>query len=504
MRYDAIYARQSIDKEDSISIESQIEYCTYETRGGRYEVFSDKGYSGKNTDRPQFQAMLSKIRSGEIGRVICYKLDRISRSILDFTGMIDEFRKYDVEFISCTEKFDTSTPMGRAMINICVVFAQLERETIQQRITDAYRSRSLKGFYMGGKIPYGFKLEPYKIDGIHTSRYVVNEDEAEIVRLIYDLYSEPSRSIRDVVKYLTSHGIQRDGFNDGFWSITRVSEMIRNPVYVRADNDIYDFYSSHGTVIHNPAEDFIGTNGCYLYSEKSAKSKVHSLQSHHLVLAPHEGIVQSDIWIKCRRKSLENTQFAKPIKARNTWLAGKIKCPKCGYAMVVRKSKTRAGRYFICSRHEDSITGCEGVGGLYAGEIEQLVFDAMSRKIFEIGIRSGNKPSIDPKLNELKVRLSAIESEILKLTDKIADANDILIRYINDRIEALDTEKRSLQDTIHELESGFHPNAGDILEASECMSKWDELTIEDRMAVTDILIERVEADKENVTIKWKI
>ena len=93
LQYDAIYARQSVDKMDSISIESQIEYCQYEARGGYYKVFQDKGYSGKNTDRPNFQLMLEAIRNGEVKRVIVYKLDRISRSILDFATMMAEFHE---------------------------------------------------------------------------------------------------------------------------------------------------------------------------------------------------------------------------------------------------------------------------------------------------------------------------------------------------------------------------------------------------------------------------
>ena len=103
IKEDSIYARQSVDKADSISIESQIEFCKYETRGGPYRVYKDKGYSGKNTERPEFQQMLTAIRNGEIKRVICYKLDRCSRSILDFANLMEEFQKYDVEFVSCTE-----------------------------------------------------------------------------------------------------------------------------------------------------------------------------------------------------------------------------------------------------------------------------------------------------------------------------------------------------------------------------------------------------------------
>ena len=145
-RIDAIYARQSVDRKDSISIESQIEFCKYELRGGNYKDYKDKGFSGKNTDRPRFQELMADIKRGLIRRVVVYKLDRISRSILDFATMMELFQQYNVEFVSSTEKFDTSTPMGRAMLNICIVFAQLERETIQKRVTDAYYSRCQRGF----------------------------------------------------------------------------------------------------------------------------------------------------------------------------------------------------------------------------------------------------------------------------------------------------------------------------------------------------------------------
>ena len=157
-RINAIYARQSVDRADSISIESQIEFCKYELKGGSFKEYKDKGYSGKNTVRPQLQQLLTDIRRGEVEKVIVYKLDRISRSILDFSNMMNLFQQYQLEFVSSTEKFDTSTPMGRAMLNICIVFAQLERETIQKRVSDAYYSRSQKGFRMGGKPPYGYRL----------------------------------------------------------------------------------------------------------------------------------------------------------------------------------------------------------------------------------------------------------------------------------------------------------------------------------------------------------
>ena len=265
-RIDAIYARQSVDKKDSISIESQIEFCKYELKGGNCKEYKDKGYSGKNTERPQFQQLMRDIESGLVRKVVVYKLDRISRSILDFAKMMDFFQKYEVEFVSSTEKFDTSTPMGRAMLNICIVFAQLERETIQKRVQDAWHSRCQRGFKMGGKTPYGFRTEPYVMDGVRTKKLVIEPTEAAFVRQMYEMYADPQVSLHDITKKLTADGMRT--YHGRPLSRATLSVILRNPIYVMADLDIYEFYKSQGTDIYNDAADFAGTNGCYYYQGK--------------------------------------------------------------------------------------------------------------------------------------------------------------------------------------------------------------------------------------------
>ena len=231
-RINAIYARQSVDRADSISIESQIEFCKYELKGGSFREYKDRGYSGKNTTRPQLQQLLADIRRGEVEKVIVYKLDRISRSILDFSNMMELFQQYQVEFVSSTEKFDTSTPMGRAMLNICIVLAQLERETIQKRVCDAYYSRSQKGFHMGGKAPYGYRLEEIVMDGIHTKKLVEKPEEGEIVREIFHMYCQPETSYGDITRYYTEKGVL---FYGKALIRPMLAQLLRNPAYVRAD-----------------------------------------------------------------------------------------------------------------------------------------------------------------------------------------------------------------------------------------------------------------------------
>ena len=288
-RIDAIYARQSVDRKDSISIESQIEFCKYELRGGNHKDYQDKGYSGKNTDRPKFQELLADIRQGLIRRVVVYKLDRISRSILDFATMMETFQAYNVEFVSSTEKFDTSTPMGWAMLNICIVFAQLERETIQKRVTDAYYSRYQRGFHMSGAAPFGFQLEPITIQGIRTKMMKPDPETADITRLMFEMYA---RHFADEGILIYDKELTR-----GF-----ISQILRNPIYAQADLEMYEFFKSQGTVVINEAADFAETNGCYLYQSRDVQARKNKyLKDQILVVAPSEGLVSADVWLRCRK-----------------------------------------------------------------------------------------------------------------------------------------------------------------------------------------------------------
>ena len=504
-KYDAIYGRQSVDRVDSVSIETQIEHCLYETRGGKYKAFTDKGYSGKNVDRPKFQEMMTAIRKGEVKRVIVYKLDRISRSILDFANMMDEFQHYGVEFISCTERFDTGSPMGRAMLNICIVFAQLERETIQMRVEDAYVARSRRGFYMGGRIPYGYKLEPYTIEGKKTARYAIEPEEAEVVRLIYSMYAEPNTSFGDIVKYLECHGIANSRTHDGSWNRCRIADMIKNPAYVKADLDLYRFYKDQGTLIHSNPDDFVGTFGCYLYTDKSVDGdKRSNLEGQHIVLAPHEGIVPADIWLRARVKCLGNKQVAKPIKAKNTWLAGKIKCGKCGYALNIKKAKTRIGRYFICSQR--MLTHhCAGVGGINAGAFEDMILQEMRDHVqqFET-LTAPQQNEINPKIYDINAKIEQLNTEIAKLLDKVADADDLMTDYINARIHELDAQVKGYKEQLCELSPLNNQKKSNSKQLQNYMDHWDDLSFSDKLAVVDQLILTIKATENSCEIVWKI
>ena len=499
IREDCIYARQSVDRKDSISIESQIDFCKYELKGGSCRVFKDKGYSGKNTDRPEFQKLLGEIRKGKVRRVIVYKLDRISRSILDFATMMELFQEYDVEFVSSTEKFDTSTPMGRAMLNICIVFAQLERETIQKRVTDAYYSRCLKGFHMSGQAPYGYQLEPTVVEGIRTKKMVADPIAADHVRLMFEMYAEPETSFGDITRYFEEQGIK---IYEKSMVRSFLSQLLRNPVYAQADLELYEFFKSQGAAIVNDASDFAGTNGCYLYQGRDVKEdKDRCLKDQILVIAPHEALISSDTWLKCRKKLMANTTFQQGRKPKNTWLAGKIKCGHCGYALKATHVPNSTG-YFRCTKRTEN-KGCPGCGKIRKEEFEQFIFSAMQEKFKDFQILHGREEKVNPKLTAYQVELAQVEAEIEKLLDTLTGANATLLAYANKKIEELDTRRQTISKAIAEL-SVETISPQQIKKLSYYLDNWDSIDFDDKRKAADGLISTIKATSDHVQIEWKI
>ena len=493
------YGRQSVDRKDSISIESQIEFCKYELRGGNFRKYTDKGYSGKNTDRPKFQEMMADIRRGLIKRVVVYKLDRISRSILDFATMMETFQEYNVEFVSSTEKFDTSTPMGRAMLNICIVFAQLERETIQKRVTDAYYSRCQHGFHMSGAAPYGFQLEPTTIEGIRTKMMKPDPETADIAKLMFEMYSQPATSFGDIARYFADEGILIYGkeMTRGF-----ISQLLRNPIYAQADLDMYEFFKSQGTVVVNEATDFAGTNGCYLYQGRDVQERKNKhLKDQILVLAPSEGLVSSDTWLRCRKKLMANKTFQGGRKAKNTWLAGKVKCGHCGYALMSVGNPTGV-QYLRCSKRADS-KSCDGCGTLRTREFERFLYGEMVKKLSEFQTLTAKRETVNPKLTALNMELARVEEEIEKLLNTLTGANAVLLSYANSKIEELDTHRQALTKEIAALSAEIM-SPEQIERLSVYLNQWEEIDFEDRRQVADGLISQIRATDEHVSIEWKI
>ena len=199
-------------------------------------------------------------------------------------------------------------------------------------------------------------------------------------------------------------------------------------------------------------------------------------------------------------------QIAKPVKAKNTWLAGKIKCIHCGHALSLRaypRKRAVPARYYVCSTKYVSAS-CDGIGAVQASDIEDIVFDEMRRKLAEFTELSVKERQGDPiELTKLKVRADEIEKEIATLIDKIVSASPATMEYINKRIDALDEEKKAVREQIAQMSAEMYGkrNMGTI---SGYINDWERIDMDDKLTVVDALIDNIRVGRGDVQITWKI
>ena len=197
----AIYTRVSTDNQAEVKFnsceaqEAKIKSFISSQEGMKvFKVYSDPGYTGATLNRPELQGMLNDIKEHKVNLVNSYKIDRLNRSPKDFYQLIDAFDRHGVDFISVTERFDTSTPSGRLLRNIMLTFAQFERELASERTKDKMLKRANKGMWNGGLVPFGYTAINKKL--------VINENDAESVRVIYNSYIE-GKLIAEISKITT-------------------------------------------------------------------------------------------------------------------------------------------------------------------------------------------------------------------------------------------------------------------------------------------------------------
>jgi site-specific DNA recombinase len=188
----AIYTRKSSDEgleQEFNSLHAQREACEAfvlsqvgEGWGVVAEVFDDGGYSGGNMDRPALKRLLAAVEQRRVDVVVVYKVDRLTRSLIDFSRIIEVLDRAGASFVSITQAFNTTTSMGRLTLNVLLSFAQFEREVTAERIRDKIAPSKAKGMWKGGMVPLGYDLA--------DRRLVVNEPEADLVRLIFQRYLE--------------------------------------------------------------------------------------------------------------------------------------------------------------------------------------------------------------------------------------------------------------------------------------------------------------------------
>lgn len=219
------------------------------------------------------------------------------------------------------------------------------------------------------------------------------------------------------------------------------------------------------------------------------------------MVAPSEGLVSADVWLRCRKKLMANTTFQNGRKAKNTWLAGKVKCGRCGYALMSVGNPSGV-QYLRCSKRADN-KSCPGCGTLRTREFEQFIYGEMVKKMALFHTLTGKRETVNPKLTALKVELAHVEDEIEKLLNTLTGASAVLISYANTKIEELDAQRQTLSKEIAAL-SAESMSPDQIERLSVYLNRWEEIDFDDRRQVADSLISQIRATGECVAIEWKI
>ncbi len=259
----AIYTRKSSEDgldQDFNSLDAQYEACAAYVASQRHEGwtllpgrYDDGGLSGGTLERPALQRLLEEIDAGRIDMVVVYKIDRLTRSLADFSKLVERLEQANCSFVSVTQAFNTSSSMGRLTLNVLLSFAQFEREVTAERIRDKISASKKKGLWMGGNLPLGYDRHPDP----KARTLVVNEEEARTVRHLFGLYDELG-CLRKVEERATVEGlrskrvVRTDGSVKGDCPLSRgqIYYLLRNPVYlgkIRHKDKIWD--GQHSAII---------------------------------------------------------------------------------------------------------------------------------------------------------------------------------------------------------------------------------------------------------------
>ena len=533
----AVYSRKSKFTGKGESIGNQVELCKEYARNmfgeeymDRCVVFEDEGFSGGNLQRPAFKRMMDEVRKRRFKAIVVYRLDRISRNISDFTGLIDELTKLDVAFVSIKEQFDTGTPMGRAMMFIISVFSQLERETIAERIRDNMHELAKTGRWLGGNTPTGFEsgaVSKITIDGKERKSYklIPIPEEIEIPKMIFDLYLETD-SLTAVEAELLRQRIKTKQGKD--FTRFAIKAILQNPVYMVADEDAYHYFTEREAEVCFPKEAFDGTCGIMAYNrtnqEKGRTTQLLPVSEWIIALGKHSGVVPSKNWIKVQ-ESLDRNKSKAYRKPRNNeaLLTGLVYCA-CGERMYPKltQRKTADGDLiytYVCKMKERSKRercNRRNANGniLDAAIIEQIksLTDHDSAFISQLAksreFYTGKREQYEKQLEDLRAEYAKNEQTVNGLIDSLGMVGDSIARpQVLKRIEELTDINREVQNRIYELEGLVDANAlgdeeFDLLRQMLSMfrSSIDDMSVEEKRAAIRTVVRKVIWDGVNAHV----
>lgn len=404
----AIYSRKSKATASGESIKNQIGLCRKYAHAHfnvtRLFVYEDEGFSGSHTKRPGFQNMLQDAKGKKFDVLICYRLDRISRNVLDFSTILELLTHYHIEFVSIRDHFDTSTPMGRAMMYIASVFAQLERETIAERIQDNMYKLAESGRWLGGMTPLGYRSRRINTsEGKSSAILELIPEEAARVKEIFNGY-EHCKSLQKLQSYTLRHHLKSR--RNKTFSLSALKNILMNPVYMAADRRAYNYFLHHKAFIDPEltAESFDGRHGIMAYNkhhEEKYKVSRKSITQWIIAVGHHAPIIPSNQWISIQ-SVLQQTHHASQFNQKEAILYPLLHCKACHLPLEVKgiyQHHQLRYLYYQCKHRNNPDCGLLNLNGFKAEEQLFQAFDQL------IGLSVS-----DPGLNDL---LTSVEKRSL-------------------------------------------------------------------------------------------
>ncbi len=473
----AIYTRKSTEEgleQEFNTLDAQRDSAEAFIRSQREEGwvalpdhYDDGGFTGANMERPALQKLLQDVREGLVDCVMVYKVDRLTRSLLDFARIMEVLDKHGVCFVSVTQQFNTTSSLGRLTLNILLSFAQFEREMIAERTRDKMSAARRKGRWVGGIPMLGYDLSD------HGARLVVNEDEAARVQEIFDLYLEQG-SLMPVVQELDRRGWRMKEWTTRKGTLAGGKPFLKNRLYNLLTNIIYLGKVEHAGQVYE---------------------------------GEHEGIVDPDVWQRVQDRLRFNGRTG-GRHIRNKYgavLKGIIRCGSCDAGMAhtyTQKAPNKLYRYYVCvNAHQRGYSQCQ-TRSVSAPQIEQAVVDqirgiAANQAVIDEVVRqlsdqqTGSREALEREKRVMERELQRLLEEIPGLMRTSGKAATDRLAEMQDRVSAVENQLRGVREQLAE-------SVGQIVDPTDVRralrdfdTMWEEMTPREQEKFVKTLVEQV-------------